>query len=97
MFVVIRSPPIHVALIKIDSSGTPRLGPLPLGNTNLRDAAFTVVSHINAGGVSVSVSESGKVSDLVRTLDAMQRAGIKSVTIRTERAPPADPIVATNK
>jgi biopolymer transport protein ExbD len=80
------------ALIKIDSNGTTRLGPLPLQNTNLRDAAFTAVSYLNQGTVSVSAAESTKMGDFVKTLSAMQRAGITSITVRTER-----PVTVTNQ
>jgi L-arabinose isomerase len=59
---------------------------LPLRNTNLRDAAFTAVSHLNKGTVSVAASGSAKMSDFVKTMDAMQRAGITSFTFRTVSA-----------
>ena len=54
-FVIVRAHPSYSALIKIDSNGTTRLGPLPLRNTNIRDAAFTVLSHLNSRS-TVSVS-----------------------------------------
>ena len=74
------------ALIKIDSNGTTRIGPVPLRNTNFRDAAFTAVSYLNQGTVSVSASGSAKMSDFVKTLDAMQRAGMTSLTFRATSA-----------
>jgi len=74
------------ALIRIDSNGTTRLGPVPLRNTNLRDAAFTAVSHLNKGTVTVAASGSARMSDFVKTVDAMQRAGITSLTFRADSA-----------
>ena len=80
-FVFMRVRPSHSALIKIDSNGTIRLGPLPLRNTNLRDAAFTAVGRLNGGTVSVSAADSTKFSDLAATVTAMRQAGITSVTL----------------
>ena len=83
-FVVMRSRPTHSALIKIDSNGTTRLGPLPLRNTNLRDAAFTAVGRLRSSTVLVSVAESAQMSEVVKTLAAMNQAGLTSVTLRLE-------------
>src|SRR5262245_55695763 len=69
-------------LIHIDSNGTTRLGPLPLRNTNLRDAAFTAMGHLGSGTASVSAAKSAKFSDVAATVGAMRQAGITSVTIR---------------
>ena len=85
------------ARMMIDSNGTTRLGPLPLSNTNLRDAAFIAVSYLNNGTVAVSVAESTKFSDLVRTMDAMKRVGITKVAVRAERSPSSAPTTVTNK
>src|SRR6476646_5152524 len=57
-FRVMRLRQPHSVMIKVDSNGTTRLGPLSLSNTNLRDAAFTVVGHLNSGTVSVSAANS---------------------------------------
>ena len=80
VFCVMRSRRTHFALINIESNGTTRLGPLPLRNTNLRDAAFTAVGRLNSGTVSVSAADSAKFRDLVTTVAAMRQAGITSVT-----------------
>jgi biopolymer transport protein ExbD len=81
-FTVTRSRLSRASLIKIDSNGTTRLGPLPLANTNLRDAAFTAVGHLNSGTVSVSAASSAKLSDVAATVAAMKQAGVTSVTFR---------------
>ena len=69
-------------VIKIDSNGTTRLGPLSLANTNVRDAAFSVVSQLSSGTVSVSAANSAKFQDVVATFDAMKQAGITSITLQ---------------
>jgi biopolymer transport protein ExbD len=79
-FVALHLLPSHSALIKIDSDGTTRLGPLPLRNTNLRDATFTAVGHLNSGAVSLSAADSAKFGDVAATVAAMKQAGITSVT-----------------
>ncbi len=84
-------------LLMIDTNGTTRLGPLPLRNTNLRDAAFVAVSHLNKGTVTVSAEETIKFSDLLKTMDAMKWAGITNVMMRTERSPSTKPATVTNK
>src|ERR1043166_8193388 len=73
-FRVMRLRQPHSVMIKIDSNGTTRLGPLSLRNTNVRDAAFTVVGHLNSGTVSVSAANSAKFQDVVSTFDAMKQA-----------------------
>jgi biopolymer transport protein ExbD len=93
-FVFLRSSPTGSSLIKIDSNGTTRFGPVPLNNTNIRDAAFRLVKQVNNGTVSVSVEKSTKMSDFVKTVDAMQRVGITSITLRTSSNNPA---AVTNK
>ena len=84
-FVLARLRPVRSArftAITLDSNGTTRLGPLPLSNTNVRDAAFTIVNYLNNGTVAVSAAQSAKMSDLIKTVDAMQRAGVTSVSLR---------------
>jgi biopolymer transport protein ExbD len=89
--------PTRSALINIDSNGTTRLGPLPLRNTNLRDAAFTVVGHLKSSNVSVSAADSAMFSSVVETVAAMNRAGITSIALRVDPAPAADQSKFTNK
>ena len=81
-FGVIRSRQFHAVVIKVDSNGTTRLGPLSLRNTNVRDAAFSVVSQLSSGTVAVSAADSAKFQDVVSTFDAMKQAGITSITLR---------------
>src|SRR6188474_2437568 len=73
--IVMRSPSNTSTLIRIDSNGTTRLGPVPLRNTNLRDAAFTMVGRLTSSTVSVSVAQSAQMSELAKTATAMNRAG----------------------
>ena len=82
-----RSRPTGSAVIKIDSNGTSRLGPVSLSNTNVRDVVFTAVAHLHGGTVSVSAAESARMSDFTKTALAMRQAGITSVTVRWEAAP----------
>jgi hypothetical protein len=82
-FRMMRSRPSRSSVFRLDSNGTARLGPVPLANTNLRNAVFTVVSHLNSRTASVSVAQSTSFSNLVETYRAMQRSGITSVTVRT--------------
>lgn len=98
-FLTTRSRPTHSTLISIDSNGTTRLGPLPLRNTNLRDAAFTAVGHLNSSTVRVSVAESVKIADFSKTVLAMQRAGISptSMIFHIEGSPTSNRVAVTNK
>src|SRR5215472_4977399 len=73
-----------LGLIRLDAKGTTRLGPVPLANTNVRDAVFTVASHLNGGTVSVSVAQSTSISNLLETYRAMQRTGLTSVIVRVD-------------
>ena len=72
------------SLITLDVTGTTRLGPVPLANTNVRDAVFSAVSRLNNGAVSVCTAHSTPMSNLVETFRAMQQAGLTSVTIRVD-------------
>lgn len=83
--------------IRIDPDGTTRLGPLPLRNTNIRDAAFTVVSRLNHGAAEVSVANSSNMSELVKTLNALQRAGVTSLRLRIEQSASSNQVSITNK
>ena len=79
----IRSTQRNSGIISIDSNGTTRLGPLPLRDKKVRDAAFGVVGHLNSSTVSVSAASSAKFSDVVGTVAAMNRAGITSITFQS--------------
>ena len=96
-FVVMRSRPTDSALISIDSNGTTRLGPVPLHNTNLRDSAFAAISRFNQGTVTVSVAESAKMSDLVKTIVALKQSGMKSLRLRMEQPPSTNRASITNR
>jgi hypothetical protein len=78
------------SLITLDATGTTRLGPVPLGNTNVRDAVFSTVSRLNNGAVSVNTADSTPMSNLVETFRAMQQAGLTSVTIRVDTPTASD-------
>jgi hypothetical protein len=69
-------------LMTLDPDGTMRIGTVPLRNTNLRNAAFKVVSHLDNGTVTFSSTGAVTLSNFVGTFQAMQRAGITSVVIR---------------
>jgi len=96
-FIAMRSRSTRSALLEIDSKGTTRLGPLPLRNTNLRDAVFTAVAHLNSGTVSVSVAESATMNDFNKTALAMRRAGMTSITVRWDGSPFSNRDTGTNK
>ena len=81
-FVVMRSHAHRSDLMTLDPDGTMLLGSVPLRNTNVRDAALTVVGHLNNGTVSFSSTGAVTLSNLAGTMQAMQRAGITSVVIR---------------
>jgi biopolymer transport protein ExbD len=70
-------------LMTLDRDGTMRLGTVPLRNTNVRDAALTVVGHLNNGTVSFSATGAVTLSNIAGTMQAMRRAGITNVTIRS--------------
>jgi biopolymer transport protein ExbD len=73
------------ATVTIDTNGTARLGGvLPLKNPAVRDAALSAVSHLNGGTASVVAGQATAFSDVVEMVKAMQKAGITSVTLRTE-------------
>jgi len=74
-------------LIRLDAKGTTRLGPVPLANTNVRDAVFTIANHLNNGTVSVSVAQSTPFSNVLETYRAMQRSGLTSVTVHVDGRP----------
>lgn len=80
----------EVVSIRIDSNGTTRIGPLPLHNTNLRDAAFSAVGHLNKGTVPLSVAKSARFSDVAKTVAAMRQSGITSFTLRVEQSLPTN-------
>jgi len=84
VFGIMRSGSRGLALIRLDAKGTTQLGPVPLANTNVRDAVFTVASHLNGGTVSVSVAQSTSISNLLETYRAMQRTGLTSVIVRVD-------------
>jgi hypothetical protein len=84
LFELTRLHPRRASLITLDATGTTRLGPVPLANTNVRNAVFSAVSGLNNGAVSVSTANSTPMSNLVETFRAMQQAGLTSVTIRID-------------
>ena len=85
--VVTRPHSRHAGLVKMDSKGATTLGPFPLLTTNVRDAAFSLISYLNRGTASVTAVGSLRTSNLVETVNAMQRAGITSITLRVEKPP----------
>lgn len=83
-FTMVRSHSHRSDLMTLDPDGTMRLGAVPLRNTNLRNAALTVVGHLNNGKISLSSTGTITMSNIAGTMQAMQRAGITNVTIRLE-------------
>lgn len=69
-------------LMTLDPDGTMRLGSVPLHNTNLRNAALTVVGRLNNGTVSFSSTGAVTLTNFAGTMQAMHRAGITNVIIR---------------
>lgn len=82
-FIVVRSHSHRPGLMTLDPDGTMRLGPVPLRNTNVRDAALTVVGHLNNGTVSFSSTGAVTISNIAGTLQAMHRAGVSNIIIRS--------------
>ena len=73
------------ATVTIDTKGTARLGGVfPLQNKTVRDVALTAAGYLNGGTASIVAAESTSFSNLVETIGAMHKAGITSVTLRTE-------------
>jgi hypothetical protein len=70
----------------LDPDGTMRLGTLPLRNTNIRNAALTVVGHLNHGTISFSATGAVTLSNIGGTFQAMHRAGITNVIIRSGKS-----------
>ena len=87
-FFLMRSRLHRSDLMTMDPDGTMRLGSVPLSNTNVRDAALTVVGRLNNGTVSFSATGAVTLSNIAGTFQAMQRAGITSVVIRGPNAVP---------
>jgi hypothetical protein len=85
-FMVVRSHSHRSGLMTLDPDGTMRLGTVPLRNTNVRDAALTVVGHLNNGTISFSSTGTVTLSNFGGTFQALQRAGITNVIIRTRGA-----------
>ena len=81
-FIVVRSHAHRSDLMTLDPDGTMRLGSVPLRNTNIRNAALTVVGHLNDGTISFSSTGPVTLSNFAGTLQAMHRAGVTSVVIR---------------
>jgi biopolymer transport protein ExbD len=73
-------------IITLDSNGTMRLGTVPLRNTNLRNAALTVVSRLNDGKISFTATGAVTMTNFAEMLGAMHRAGISNVVIRSGSA-----------
>lgn len=88
--IIIRSRSIRLTVIKLDSDGDTRFGPVTVRSTNLRNAAFSVVSHFSGSTVTVGVANSTRISNLVESFGAMQQAGMTSVTFRTEQPAAGD-------
>ena len=77
------------ATVTIDTKGTARLGGVfPLQNKTVRDVALTAAGYLNGGTASIVAAESTSFSNLVETFGAMRKAGITSVTLRTESSSP---------
>jgi biopolymer transport protein ExbD len=85
-FVLMRSHSHRSDLMTLDSDGTMRLGSVPLRNTNVRDAALTVVSHLNNGTVSFSATGAVTLSNIAGTMQEMRRAGVSNLVIRSGKA-----------
>lgn len=85
-FMMARSHAHRSDLMSIDGDGTMRLGSVPLRNTNVRDAALTVVSHLNNGTVSFSATGTVTLSNIAGTMQEMRRAGISNLVIRSGKA-----------
>ena len=85
-YMVVRSHSHRSDLMTLDPDGTMRLGTVPLRDTNIRNAALTVVGHLNNGTISFSATGSVTITNIVGTMQAMQRAGITNVIIRSGKA-----------
>jgi hypothetical protein len=82
-FMAVRLHSHRSGLMTLDPDGTMRFGSVPLRNTNLRDAALTVVSHLNNGTISLSATGSVTLSNIAGTLQEMHRAGATSIVIHS--------------
>lgn len=85
-FMAVRSHSHRSDLMSIDGDGTMRMGSVPLRNTNVRDAALTVVSHLNNGTVSFSATGTVTLSNIAGTMQEMRRAGVSNLVIRSGKA-----------
>lgn len=85
-FILVRSHSHRSDLITLDRDGTMRLGTLPLRDTNIRNAALTVVGHLNDGKILLSATGAVTLTNISGMLQTMRRAGISNVIIRSRGA-----------
>ena len=85
-FMMARSRSHRSDLMTLDADGTMRLGSVPLRNTNVRDAALTVISHLNNGTISFSSTGAVALSNIAGTMQEMRRAGVSNLVIRSGKA-----------
>jgi hypothetical protein len=70
--------------IVIETNGTARVGIIPLKNKRIRDMTLKGLAHVQSSTASLAVARSAHITDVVDMLNAMNRAGITSVVLKTE-------------
>ncbi len=70
--------------IVIENNGAAHLGVIPLKNKTVRHMTLQALAHVQSSTVSLAVARSARFSKVADLLDAMNRAGITSVVLRTE-------------